>query len=242
MNPIAASGLRQAANSAPSATADSVPAPASRAVRTAPTAAPEPVSLSQRALAQAAQLGKDTIKTAEKLVERFAAQLFGDKGKISFDSASIEVDTSSGAAQVRADGAQAFALTLDESAHFIGRGQIVTEDGSTYDFEIEVLYESHIEASAATTDVPLPPELLALSGRALPQIEFPGGFADLFDLLGRDLQYSVNGNGEGAGSLSMRLLRLVNTAALIAPRAPAAENHGKAYEAPPAQPSELGVA
>jgi hypothetical protein len=241
MNPLAASGLRPAANSTTSVQAEGASA-AARTVRTAPTEAPEQVSISPAALAQAAQLGKDTIKAAEKFIERFASQLFGEKGKISFDSASIDVDTRSGAAAVATEGAQAFALSLDESAHFIGRGQIVTADGSTYDFEIEVLYESHTEASVASTEVPLPPELLALSGRALPEIEFPGGLADLFNLLGRDLQYSVNGNGEGAGSLSMRLLRLVNTAALIAPRAAAQEPAGKAYEPPPAQSAELGVA
>jgi hypothetical protein len=241
MNPLAASGLRPASTSSQSVKADGAGAPTGRTVRTEPTGAPEQVNISRKALAQAAQLGKDTIKAAEKFIERFAAQLFGEKGKINFDSASIDVETSSGAAAVATEGAEAFALSLDESAHFIGRGQIVTEDGSTYDFEIEVLYESHTEASVART-VPLPPELLALSGRALPEIEFPGGVADLFALLGRDLQYAVNGSGEGASSLSMRLLRLVNTAALIAPRAPVQEAQGKAYEPATPPSAELGLA
>jgi hypothetical protein len=242
MNPIAASGLRQTANPALPVNADSAAAPVAKAAAVPAAEPTDLVSISHQALAQAANLGKDTVKAAQDFLERFARQLFGDKGKISFDSASIDVETSAGAATVAAEGAYAHALSLDESAHFIGRGQIVTDDGTAYDFEIEVLYESHTEASVAATQLPLPPELLALSGRALPQIEFPGGVADLFNLLGRDLQYSVNGNGEGAGNLSMRLLRLVNTAALIAPRAPVHEAHGKAYDAPPPQTAELGLA
>jgi hypothetical protein len=69
------------------------------------------------------------------------------------------------------------------------------------------------------------PDALALTGTQLPAIKFPGSLADLFDLLGRALQQPGPSNPSRAdngvdGNLTLRLQRLVNSAALLAPRAP----------------------
>ena len=69
------------------------------------------------------------------------------------------------------------------------------------------------------------PDALALTGTQLPAIKFPGSLADLFDLLGRALQQPGPANPSRAdngadGNLTLRLQRLVNSAALLAPRAP----------------------
>ena len=185
------------------------------------------VSLSKRGLeTHVAALGEDTLRLAQKFLESFAKKLFGGGNagsSIDFDSAAVHAEASAEAAS--ADGASSFKLS--ENASFIGKGTITTSDGQSFNFEIEVHYEASVEASA-TRAAPRPnlaaPDLAALTGRALPAIEFPGSLADLFKLLGRELQVALPKDPDrpqdgGQGNLSLRLLRLVNSAALLAPRA-----------------------
>jgi hypothetical protein len=185
------------------------------------------VSLSKQGLeTHVAALGEDTVRLAQKFLETFAKKLFGGGNAgsdINFDSATVHADASAEAGS--ADGASYFKLS--ENASFIGKGTITTSDGQSFNFEIEVNYEASVEASS-TPAAPRPaniaaPDLAALTGRALPEIEFPGSLADLFKLLGRELQVTLpkdpNRPQDGdRGNLSLRLLRLVNSAALLAPR------------------------
>ncbi|MGZ3182269.1 MAG: hypothetical protein ACXU8N_07510 [Telluria sp.] len=249
--PVAARPVASGTTGAPLALPTGAPA-----AEPAPAPAAAAVQVSGAALsAHAADLRGASAHAAQDLIGNVANALFGAHATIEFTSASAETSTRVGAAAVQADGAQAAALSLDESAHFIGKGQIVTEDGSHYDFEIEVRYAAHAEASSATQsspsaapppqDAPAPPDLLQLSGRPLPELHFPGGLDDLFKLLGRDLNASASArNGDSSGQLTMRLLRLVNTAALLAPKAQPAEAPAKAAEsyAAPAAPAPQPIA
>jgi hypothetical protein len=187
----------------------------------------ETVSLSKQGLeTHVAALGEDTVRLAQKFLESFAKKLFGGGNagsNIEFDSASVHAQAS-----VESGGTAATSyFNLSESASFIGTGTITTSDGQSFNFEIEVAYEASVEASG-TQASPRPnigaPDLATLTGRALPAIEFPGSLADLFKLLGRELQVALpkdpNRPQDGdQGNLSLRLLRLVNSAALLAPRA-----------------------
>jgi hypothetical protein len=71
-------------------------------------------------------------------------QLFGDGAKVAFDSVDLQAGSSfsSGSASVTGAGgsSRAAAFSLDENAHFIGKGTITTADGQTFDFEVEVQY------------------------------------------------------------------------------------------------------
>ncbi|WLI91690.1 hypothetical protein Q4S45_11395 [Massilia sp. R2A-15] len=196
------------------------------------------VSLSQQALnARLAQLGDQTVDAAQSLIGSFAQALFGDASKgasFNFDAISVSADTSMSAqvAHVSAAGGasvDAAALRFDESASFLGRGKIVTSDGQSYDFTLEVKYAASASASAAEAVVP---DTVTLTGKELPPIEYPGSLSDLFKVLGRQLEVKADsGDGiSGQGNLSMRLLRLVNSAALLAPRVRA--------DAPAATPAE----
>jgi hypothetical protein len=208
------------------------------------------VSLSKEALnARVAQLGDQTVDVAQRFIANVANILFGDAAKdatFSFSAISVAADTSLSAGVLHASGAagsvDAAALRLDESASFIGRGQIVTADGQSFDFEVEVKYQASASAQstqqAPAEQAPLsPPDTLALTGKELPAIEFPGSLADLFKVLGRQLEVSTDaGKSDGnSGNLSLRLIRLVNTAALLAPRAPQDSDRALAsYSAPAA--------
>src|SRR5450830_1524179 len=190
------------------------------------------VSLSQQALEQrVSALGAQTIDVAQHFLQSFASTLFGDAAKgarFDFDSVSLSADASVSAAALHAgdgssqvDGA---ALNFSESSSFTGHGQLVTKDGQSYSFDIEVEYRASASASAITStqsgqDTPATPEQ-ALVGKQLPPVKYPGSLADLFKLLGRQLDASVSSKdgGDADGQLSMRLIRLVNSAALLAPR------------------------
>jgi hypothetical protein len=194
------------------------------------------VSISEQGLAaRAADLGSATTDYAQAFISSFVRQLFGDDAKgatLSFDSATLAANASFSASAEMASGpegsASSASFSLSESASFIGKGQIVTADGQRFEFEIEVNYEASVRASAtqasardAQVEVP---DSAALVGKQLPDIEFPGSLADLFKLLGRELQTSGPHNPDRPdkgvdGKLSLRLLRLVNSAALLAPRA-----------------------
>ena len=196
------------------------------------------VALSQQALnARLAQLGDQTVDVAQRFIGPFAQGLFGDAAKgatFQFDAISLSADTSLTASAEHLSNAagsiDSTALQLTESSSFIGRGKIVTSDGQSFDFQIEVKYEASVTATStrATTAQQAPaateplaaPDTLALTGKELPAIKFPGSLADLFKLLGRQLDVSVDsGKNDGnSGNLSLRLIRLVNSAALIAPR------------------------
>jgi hypothetical protein len=195
------------------------------------------VSLSSQALsARADQLGNATVDVAQQFIRNFATSLFGDKAAgatLTFESAAVSANASFSASAASTSSAagsvNAASFALTESAHFIGKGQIVTGDGHTFQFEVEVRYDAtaQVGSTQATSSPPAvaAPDTLALMGRQLPAIEFPGSLADLFKLLGRDLELAAphnpgrNDAGEN-GKLSLRLLRLVNAAALLAPRAP----------------------
>jgi hypothetical protein len=236
-------------------------------------AASDNVSLSSQALAaRAASLGASTVDYAQQFIDNFAAALFGDQAKgasLSFDTASVSAEAGFSAS---ATGATA-SLSLSESAHFSGTGQIVTADGQTYQFTIDVQYDANLQASSsqpsqadsqadsqpasqsASQSAPsiAPPDLATLTGKALPAIEFPGSLADLFQLLGRELQRQVPNSQNGVdGNLTLRLQRLVNSAALLAPRAQsgdpkaaaseASKALAKSYAAPAATPPSAEIA
>jgi hypothetical protein len=192
------------------------------------------ISLSQQALnTRLAQLGDQTVDVAERFIGNFAQSLFGDAAKgasFTFDAMSLSADTSLSASVEHfsnaAGSADAAALQFNESASFTGRGKIVTSDGQSFDFQIEVRYAASASATSKSTSMASPaqeqlsaPDTLALTGKDLPAIKFPGSLADLFKLLGRQLDVSAdNGKNGDGGDLSLRLIRLVNSAALIAPR------------------------
>jgi hypothetical protein len=228
------------------------------------------VSLSQQTLnARLAQLGDKTIDVAQRFISNFAQSLFGDAAKgatFNFDAISVSADTSLTASVEHlpnpAGSVDSATLQFNESASFIGRGKIVTSDGQSFDFAIEVKYEASVMAAstrataaqqAPAAQEPLTaPDTLKLTGKELPAIKFPGSLADLFKLLGRQLEVSTdNGKNDGNdGNLSLRLIRLVNSAALIAPRVrpdnpeatPAERDRALASYAPPAPSSTVTTA
>ncbi len=204
------------------------------------------VSLSTQSLQRTGELAADTLDAAQNLIDTFVNNLFGDQAKgarVDFDSVSLEAQSSFSASATRsADGAsRSGAFSLNESASFTGKGQLVTADGQTFDFEIEIKYEASIQASAQTTSVDQQastgqeraasvgaPDLVVLTGKPLPAIKYPGSLDDLFKLLGKELSGSVKGNEGGAdeaqlGNITLRLQRLVDRAALLAPRPQAEE-------------------
>jgi hypothetical protein len=193
------------------------------------------VSLSQEALnARVAKLGDRTIDVAQNFLTKFAESLFGDAAKgatFNFSAISLTADTSLSTSVEHFENAsgsvETAALRFHESSSFIGRGQITTNDGQVFDFDIEVRYEASITATSQQTrsaeQAPAESQpMAALTGKQLPEVKFPGSLSDLFKLLGRELEVSADsGKNDGnKGNLSLRLIRLVNTAALLAPRAP----------------------
>ena len=171
-------------------------------------------------------LGNATVDVAQDFLSTMTRQLFGDGAKVAFDSVDLQAGSSfsSGSASVTGAGgsSRAAAFSLDENAHFIGKGKITTADGQTFDFELEVQYQSNISAGAFAhtqndaQEVP-PSDDAALPAKELPATTFAGNLHDLFKLLGQQLQSNIfNGNsstsgkeGDLAGTLSLRLLKLV---------------------------------
>lgn len=189
------------------------------------------ITLSQQALnARLDQLGNKTVEVAQRFIGNIAESLFGDAARgatFHLEDISVSADTSLSASVETATNpgtsADTAALQLNASASFIGRGTIATSEGQSFSFEIEVKYAASTQASA-TAAIPAQqplkaPDTLALTGKPLPEVKFPGSLADLFKLLGRQLEVAASAGGEGGGDLSLRLLRLVNSAALLAPRA-----------------------
>ncbi|MBC7857237.1 MAG: hypothetical protein H7Z39_00370, partial [Burkholderiaceae bacterium] len=226
------------------------------------------VSLSKNALDLSTQglskrvdeLGNATIDAAQNFMASFAQSLFGDAAKgatLSFDEASISAQSGFAAIARHSEGpngvSDGAAFSLNESSHFIGKGTITTADGQSFEFEIEVQYESRIEAAASrSTSFDAPgrsgqtpaADKDVLPKRQLPDVDFGGNLGDLFKLLGRYLQSQVsapadadadaNSNADSAkqadqgGTLSLRLLNLINNATLLDDKATPADQRAKA--------------
>lgn len=197
------------------------------------------VSLSKQGL-QARGISNSSASTSESalnLMNTFARRLFGDDvniASVAYNMQSFQTASSaSRTATSGVDGVAATTFDLSQSASFIGTGELTTSDGRSFNFEISVKYEASVSASstasaAATEFAPrskLPPletpDQLVLTGKPLPAIKFPGSLDELFRLLSRELRSTVSGGGDPAsqGSLTLRLMRLVDQAALLAPRA-----------------------
>ena len=190
------------------------------------------LDLSAKGLSQRTDaLGNATVDVAQDFLGNMTRQLFGDGATIAFDSVDLQASSSSsfssGSASISGTkgSSRAAAFSLDENAHFIGKGKITTADGQTFDFELEVQYQSNISAGAFAhtqndaQEVP-PSGDAALPAKELPATTFAGNLHDLFKLLGQQLQSNLyqgtsdgasasGNNGELAGSLSLRLLKLV---------------------------------
>ncbi len=188
------------------------------------------LDLSAKGLSQRTDaLGNATVDVAQDFLSTMTRQMFGDGAKISFDSVDLQAGSSFSSGSTSVAGAngssRAAAFSLDENAHFIGKGKITTADGQTFDFEVEVQYQSNISAGMlehTQSETPQAPasDDGALPAKQLPDTHFGGNLHDLFKLLGQQLQSnlyqglsdgaSASGNdGDLAGSLSLRLLKLV---------------------------------
>ena len=186
------------------------------------------LDLSAKGLSQRTDaLGNATVDVAQDFLGNMTRQLFGDGATIAFDSVDLQAGSSfsSGSASISGTNgsSRAAAFSLDENAHFIGKGKITTADGQTFDFELEVQYQSNISAGVLEQTQEAGEEAssadeAALPAKELPATTFAGNLHDLFKLLGQQLQSNLyqgtsdgaSGNdGELAGSLSLRLLKLV---------------------------------
>ncbi|MDN2715083.1 hypothetical protein [Janthinobacterium sp. SUN120] len=188
------------------------------------------LDLSAKGLSQRTDaLGNATVDVAQDFLSTMTRQLFGDGATVAFDSVDLQAGSSfsSGSASVSgANGSsRAAAFSLDENAHFLGKGKITTADGQTFDFEVEVQYQSNISAGVLEQTQEADEEAssaddASLPARELPATHFGGNLHDLFKLLGQQLQSNLyQGTSDGAsasgkdgdlaGSLSLRLLKLV---------------------------------
>lgn len=162
----------------------------------------------------------------------------------------------------------AAAFQLTDSSHFIGKGTITTADGRKFDFEVEVQYNAELSGAASQTtgntgntgstdsstgngsqpvSTATSKQPAASNGASadnlptvqVPNIDFPGTLADLFQLIGRDL-HSALSTGDSSPSqasngidrntlrnLSLRLLNLVNSKDTNTYSAPAAADKAK---------------
>lgn len=179
------------------------------------------VSLSKQGIqARGNDLTVSTSDSAQSFVSKIAKNMFGElsqTGAVAYNLGSLK---SGVGAPTAADGSvRSVALDLREDASFIGTGQIATNDGRTFDFEVAVKYKANTaEPTLAAKQRIEMPDVLMLTGKPLPAIEYPGSLNDLFKLLSRELRTDVAG-GENSGNMTLRLQRLVDSAALLAPRA-----------------------
>lgn len=170
---------------------------------------------------------------------------------IDFDSASLEASSSYALGVQQSSGPNGTrslaAFSLTDSSHFIGKGTITTADGRKFDFEVEIKYEYQLDAAASQTTggsasksdklgnnageranerandrAGNKPQTIDLPSVQLPNIDFAGTLADLFQLIGRDLQTALSPTGDDGQngdtvdrnalrSLSLRLLNLVDS-------------------------------
>jgi hypothetical protein len=198
------------------------------------------IKLSNQAAQRSEQVGLRTVDLAQDFINNFTSRYLGKGASVSFESASIDTASSLEASRSHLEGAggiqDSAAFSLNESAHFIGKGTITTADGQKFEFEIEVQYELSVEASSSRSVQFAQPDggepAPGNSGepgqrpvRALPPFDFGGELADLFKLLGRELRTDVAPSKEGGndgGSLTLRLLKLI-TDSNPAPEAPPAQ-------------------
>lgn len=178
----------------------------------------------------------------------------GKGAAISFDSVSLDAQSSLSAAVQHSTGpngsTDAAGVQLTDSTHFLGKGTITTADGRKFDFEIEVQYSDQYTAlagqhssntaaaqgssssssgqgttgTASGTGQSSNADTSGLPTVQFPNVDFPGTLADLFQLIGRNLQSSLSvdpgagdkGNGNNIDrttlrNLSLRLLSLVDS-------------------------------
>jgi hypothetical protein len=205
------------------------------------------IKLSNQAAQRSEQVGKRTVDLAQDFINDFTRRYLGDGASVAFESASIDTSSSLSASRSHlenADGVQdAAAFSLNESAHFIGKGSITTADGQSFEFEIEVQYELTVEASSSRSvqfarpddaSAPAPEDTNGHGNRlvrALPPFDFGGELADLFKLLGRELKTDLAPSKEGGndgGSLTLRLLKLITDSQAAPATPPAQETLNKA--------------
>lgn len=190
-----------------------------------------------------ADVGNATVDFAQDFVNSFTQALFGDDAKgatIDYDSASLDVSSGYAVGLQQTSNANGVtnsaAFSLTDSSHFVGKGTITTADGRKFDFEVEVQYNYELDAAASQTtsaDDASQPQTADQSGDGkptsdlptlqLPNIDFKGTLADLFQLIGRDLQTALSSNDTATNkasdgidnnqlrSLSLRLLNLVDS-------------------------------
>lgn len=186
------------------------------------------VSLSRQGLQARGVSGSTSSgsENAQSLMAIFAKRLFGDDtgtGGVAYRLTSYEASSSSASASVQQTGPNgteaAAAYDFRQNFSFTGVGELSTEDGRSFEFEIKVNFEAS-EQSLSKTEAPVleTPDVLVLTGKPLPAIKFPGSLDDLFRVLSRELRTDVS-NGVESGELTLRLQRLVDRAALLAPRA-----------------------
>ncbi|GJI90324.1 hypothetical protein [Duganella hordei] len=237
-----------------------------------------PTSLSSDGLdlqKHVASVGNATVDFAQNFLSSFTNSLFGDAAKgavIDFDSASLDTSSTFGVAVQHSSGpngsSDAAAFQLSDSSHFIGKGTITTADGRKFDFEVEVQYNYDLTAGASqSSGAAQQPDTQAAGNKPVasnsagsdnlptvqvPNIDFPGTLADLFKLIGRDLQTALS-TGDDKNSqtsngidrntlrnLSLRLLNLVDSKDTNTYSAPSSADKAKsaadAYGAQAADP------
>ncbi|AVR97591.1 hypothetical protein [Pseudoduganella armeniaca] len=184
------------------------------------------VALSSSALDlqdRVAGLGNATVDLAQNLLGKFAQHLFGDAmqgATIDFDAVSLDSQSTMEAGALHAGGANgvmdAAAFRLTDSAHFLGKGTITLADGQKFDFEVEVRYESSLSAgteSARRRELAEQNPAMPLPAVEFPDIDWPGSLNDIFKLMDKRLSADINAaDGDKLGTLSARLLKLVNSA------------------------------
>ncbi|WP_166454837.1 hypothetical protein [Duganella aquatilis] len=223
------------------------------------TQAASPATQSAKSLdleSRVASMGNATVDFAQSFVNSFTQALFGDAAKgatIDFDSASLEASSSLAVGYQHTQGANgtsdAAGFSLTDSSHFIGKGTITTADGRKFDFEVEVQYNAELSAAASqSSDAASQPAQdqsssdkpsASLPTLQVPNIDFPGTLADLFQLIGRDLQTALGSSGNSNSKtddgidhntlrgLSLRLLNLVDSKDVNTYSAPTAADKAK---------------
>lgn len=192
------------------------------------------VSISRQGLQTGgAGLARSTSESAQSFMNTFARRLFGDEASTASVSYNLKAGFAAGSGAAAADPASSRVpdseFELTRAASFTGIGQINTDDGRVFDFELKVKYEpkaelSEVKLQRSARPVIEMPDVLVLTGVPLPEIKFPGSLDDLYKLLSRELRTEVSNGPSGdttirSGDLTLRLQRLVERAALLAPRA-----------------------
>ncbi|WUR11483.1 hypothetical protein E7V67_017410 [[Empedobacter] haloabium] len=213
-----------AATGQPNTRTDKTAAPIRQAPGSAVT--PSNVALSSNALDlqdRVAGLGNAAIDLAQNLLGNFAKHLFGDAmqgATIDFDSVSLDSQSTMEAGRLHAEGAQgvtdAAAFRLTDSAHFLGKGTITLADGQKFDFEVEVQYESALSIGTESTrrrELAEQNPAMPLPAVEFPDIDWPGSLNDIFKLMDKRMSADLKAaDGDMLGTLSARLLKLVNSA------------------------------